>query len=174
MQIWIKKNKNKLIFYLNFNFFFPKFKSKLLNTEISIKHLILIKYTTKKFKVRYSETDQMGFVHHSNYLKYFELARIEWLNEVGFSYKRLEKNGVIMPVIDAEIFFKSPAFFDDLLCVELTLLEIPKIKVRFKYMVLNQLGKEVATGSTTLAFLNSQTKRPIRCPESLTDKFQSL
>ena len=49
MQIWIKKNKNKLIFYLNFNFFFPKFKSKLLNTEISIKHLILIKYTTKKF-----------------------------------------------------------------------------------------------------------------------------
>jgi len=134
----------------------------------------LIKYTTKKFKVRYSETDQMGFVHHSNYLKYFELARIEWLNAVEFSYKRLEENGVIMPVIDAEIFFKSPAFFDDLLSVELTLLEMPKIKVKFKYLVMNQLGNEVATGSTTLAFLNSKNNRPIRCPESLTEKLQSL
>ena len=134
----------------------------------------MIKYTTKKFKVRYSETDQMGFVHHSNYLKYFELARIEWLNAVEFSYKRLEENGVIMPVIDAEIFFKSPAFFDDLLSVELTLLEMPKIKVKFKYLVMNQLGNEVATGSTTLAFLNSKNNRPIRCPESLTEKLQSL
>ena len=134
----------------------------------------MIKYTTKKFKVRYSETDQMGFVHHSNYLKYFELARIEWLNAVEFSYKRLEENGVIMPVINAEIFFKSPAFFDDLLSVELTLLEMPKIKVKFKYLVINHLGNEVATGSTTLAFLNSKNNRPIRCPESLTEKLQSL
>ncbi len=134
----------------------------------------MIKYTTKKFKVRYSETDQMGFVHHSNYLKYFELARIEWLNAVEFSYKRLEENGVIMPVIDAEIFFKSPAFFDDLLSVELTLVEMPKIKVKFKYIVINHLGKEVATGSTTLAFLTSKNNRPTRCPESLTEKLQSL
>ena len=116
----------------------------------------------------------MGFVHHSNYLKYFELARIEWLNTVEFSYKRLENNGVIMPVIDAEIFFKSPAFFDDLLSVELSLHEMPKVKVKLKYLITNDSGKEVANGSTTLAFLNSQNNRPIRCPESLIKKLQTL
>ena len=116
----------------------------------------------------------MGFVHHSNYLKYFELARIEWLNTVEFSYKRLENNGVIMPVIDAEIFFKSPAFFDDLLSVELSLHEMPKVKVKLKYLITNDSGKEVANGSTTLAFLNSQNNRPIRCPENLITKLQTL
>jgi acyl-CoA thioester hydrolase len=116
----------------------------------------------------------MGFVHHSNYLTYFELARIEWLNSIDFSYTSLEKDEVIMPVIKAEIFFMSPAFFDDLLSVELSLLEMPKVKVKFKYIITNNSGKEIATGSTTLAFLNSQNNRPIRCPKSLIKKLQTL
>jgi len=86
----------------------------------------LINYTTKTFKIRYSETDQMGFAHHSNYLNYFELARIEWLNSIGFSYTKLEKQGIVMPVVSANIKYKSPAFFEDLLRIKLSIHEIPQ------------------------------------------------
>jgi len=62
---------------------------------------------------RYSETDSMSFVHHSNYLKYYEIGRLEWLKNIGFSYKKLEENNIIFPVIRSNITFRKPAFFDD-------------------------------------------------------------
>ncbi len=68
----------------------------------------------------------MGFAHHSNYLNYFELARIEWLNSIGFSYTKLEKQGIVMPVVSANIKYKSPAFFEDLLRIKLSIHEIPQ------------------------------------------------
>ena len=83
-------------------------------------------YISEVFRVRYTETDQMGFAHHSNYLNYFEMARIEWLNKIGFSYAALERQGIVMPVVSAQINFKSPAFFDDQLMILLNLKDIPK------------------------------------------------
>ena len=71
-----------------------------------------------QLRVRYSETDQMGVVYHSNYLNYLELSRVEWLRDLGFSYAELEKNGVLLPVVHASLNYRSPARYYDLLRIE--------------------------------------------------------
>ena len=82
--------------------------------EVSIFIILKFQFATSSLKVRYSETDQMGFVHHSNYLKYFELARLDWLSKLGISYKKIEENGILFPVIYSEIKYLFPLKFDDL------------------------------------------------------------
>tara|TARA_B100001057_G_C22776292_1_gene921710 strand:+ start:100 stop:504 length:405 start_codon:yes stop_codon:yes gene_type:complete len=133
----------------------------------------LINYSTKPFRVRYAETDQMGFAHHSNYLKYFEMARIEWLTSIGFSYKKLEGRGTLMPVVTVDLKFKSPCYFDDLITVHLSVNESPKASIFFKYLITNELKKEVASGSTRLAFIDKKN-RIIRCPKNLMSAIQKL
>ena len=116
----------------------------------------------------------MGFAHHSHYLNYFEMARIEWLNSIGFSYAGLERQGIVMPVVSANINYKSPAYFDDLLRIKLLIEEMPKATIEINYTIINESEKEIANGSTTLAFLNNETKRPVRCPQSLLEIIESL
>ncbi len=130
-----------------------------------------MKYKTKAITVRYGETDQMRFVHHSNYLKYFELARIEWLSDLGISYASMELEGILMPVVSAELNFKSPLFFGDNFQVEVSLKSQPKAKLEFYYTIVNQKNKIICWGSTVLAFLSSEKKRPMRCPDFLLEKF---
>lgn len=134
----------------------------------------MIAYRTQIFRIRYTETDQMGFAHHSHYLNYFEMARIEWLNSIGFSYAELEQSGVVMPVVSANINFKSPAFFDDPLRIKLTIEKIPRPSIKIDYVIVDESEKEIANGSTTLAFLNRETNRPIRCPQRLLEIIESL
>ncbi|MDA8757769.1 acyl-CoA thioesterase [Flavobacteriaceae bacterium] len=134
----------------------------------------MIAYRTQIFRIRYTETDQMGFAHHSHYLNYFEMARIEWLNSIGFSYAELEQSGVVMPVVSANINFKSPAFFDDPLRIKLTIEKIPRASIKIDYVIVDESEKEIANGSTTLAFLNRETNRPIRCPQRLLEIIESL
>ena len=134
----------------------------------------MINYISEVFRVRYNETDQMGFAHHSNYLNYFEMARIEWLNKIGFSYAALERQGIVMPVVSVQINFKSPAFFDDPLTIKLFVNEIPKASIKIDYIVMNALKKEIANGSTTLAFLNIEINKPVRCPQKLLEIIESL
>ncbi len=133
----------------------------------------MIKYSTNPFRVRYAETDQMGYVHHSNYLKHFEMARTEWFTSIGFSYKKLEDRGILMPVVTVDLNFKSPCYFDDLITVHLSINELPKASIIFKYLITNQLKKEVASGSTRLAFLGKKN-RIIRCPKNLISAIQKL
>ena len=76
-----------------------------------------MKFFSEPFRVKYSDTDQMGFMHHSNYLKFFENARISWLRELGVSYKKMEEDGVVMPVVSSYLKHIKPSFFDDQLCV---------------------------------------------------------
>ena len=134
----------------------------------------LITYITRIFRIRYTETDQMGFAHHSNYLNYFEMARIQSLNSIGFSYASLEKQGIVMPVVSTNINFKSPAYFDDSLKIKLIILEIPRATIKIDYIVLRGIDKVIANGSTTLAFLNTQTNKAVRCPQTLLDIIESL
>ena len=134
----------------------------------------MITYFTEPFRIRYTETDQMGFAHHSNYLNYFEMARIEWLNKIGYSYKELEAQGIVMPVVSANINFKRPAFFDDFLRIKLTLEAIPKVTIKINYLIINESEEEIASGSTVLAFLNQSNNKPVRCPNSLLEVIQFL
>ena len=130
-----------------------------------------MEYTTNKITVRYSETDQMQFVHHSNYLKYFELARLEWLTALGVSYSDMEKKGILMPVVQANLDFKTPLYFGDDFKVSVVLKNLPRATLVFDYEIINQKNKIICLGTTVLAFLSPNNKRPMRCPEILLEKF---
>ena len=130
-------------------------------------------FTSKPLLVRYGETDQMGVVHHSNYLRYFEVARLEWLSALGVSYASMEKEGLIMPVIDVKVTYKTPALFDDSLTIYIFLSELPRVKIIFSYEIKNQKDEIVCTGETTLAFLNAKTRKPVRCPEEFSALFST-
>lgn len=124
--------------------------------------------------VRYGETDQMGVVHHSNYLRYFEVARLEWLTNLGISYNKMESSGVMMPVIQVTIDYKTPARFEDAITIGIRLRELPLVKMIFDYRVFNQQHELLCTASTTLAFMRSDNRRPIRCPEEFKAVFAAV
>lgn len=116
----------------------------------------------------------MGVVHHSNYLRYFEVARIEWLTQLGVSYQAMEEAGVMMPVIEAQIAYKTPAKFEDALRIKIHLKEVPLVKMTFLYEVVNQKEEVVCTALTTLAFMNATNRRPHRCPENFKQIFAAV
>jgi len=126
-----------------------------------------------KIKVRYCETDQMGLVHHGSYINYFEEARISWISNLGFSYSEMEKSGIILPVSKLYVSYLRPAYFDDDLVVNVELAEMPTSRLIFNYTIKNK-DEVVVTGTTVLAFLNKETKRPVRCPDYMLQKVNSL
>ncbi|MGB1307652.1 MAG: acyl-CoA thioesterase [Oceanihabitans sp.] len=121
-------------------------------------------------RVRYGETDQMGVVHHGNYALYLEMGRTEWLRTFGISYSQMEKQGVMLPVIHMALNFKKSAFYDELLTVKTRLVKTPAVKIEFEYEISNSLGEILVTANTVLAFINMETKRPIKCPDYILDK----
>ena len=131
-----------------------------------------MEYITKPILIRYYETDQMGFVHHSNYLRYFELARIEWISSLGFSYQKMEERGFLMPVINANIEFKRPLTFGNSFRVKIQSKEIPKVKFELIYEIVIDRDIIVARGSTILAFLSSHNLKAVRCPKFFSDLFK--
>lgn len=131
-------------------------------------------YTTSiDIRVRYAETDQMGFVYYGNYATYFEIGRVEALRSLGLSYKTMEEEGCLLPVVDFHIKYLAPATYDDLIRVETTIDILPTSKIHFVYKCSNG-DKLLTTAETTLVFMNSETKRPMRCPQPLLDKLQSF
>ena len=128
-------------------------------------------YTTKPFLVRYYETDKMGIVHHSNFLRYLEIARLEWLNKLGLDYNEIEKNGIILPVVDVSISYKQPARYGDTLRVQVSLKDRPKVTINFDYKVINQFNKLICIAQTKICFLNEKTSKAIRCPENILNNF---
>ena len=126
-----------------------------------------------KIKVRYCETDQMGLVHHGSYINYFEEARISWISNLGFSYSEMEKSGIILPVSKLNVSYLRPAYFDDELVVNVELAELPTSRLIFNYTIKNK-DEVVATGTTVLAFLNKETKKPVRCPDYMLEKVTPL
>lgn len=130
-----------------------------------------MKFTTKQISVRYCESDQMHFVHHSNYLKYFELARLEWLSNLQISYSEMESQGILMPVVKASLKYIKPLFFGDNFNITVILKKKPKATLEFDYKILNQNNELICVGDTSLAFLSSKTKLPMRCPKFLLEKF---
>jgi acyl-CoA thioester hydrolase len=122
-------------------------------------------------RVRFCDTDMMGIVHHSNYITYFELARIEYLRRRGLTYAAFTKTGFHLPVISAEARYLRPAHLDDILGIEARLVELSRVKVGFAYRVLRAgtAGDELlATGHTLLACVDDQ-HRPVRMPREAGD-----
>ena len=109
-----------------------------------------------QIRVRYYETDCMGIVHHSNYIRYYEVARTEMLREFGTTYRQM---------LDVHSSYGAPAYDDDLLTVRVTLAELPKVRMRFDFEIYRENGERINTGSVTLAFMNSATRRACRAPQ---------
>ena len=122
-----------------------------------------------EIRVRYGETDQMGVVHHGNYALYLEMGRIEWLRKSGLSYKRMEEEGVGLPVVSMQLNFKKPAFYDDVIRVKTTLKKKPIVTIEFDYEILNESNETISTASTVLAFVDLKTNSPIRPPKYFLD-----
>lgn len=122
------------------------------------------------FRIRYSETDQMGVVYHGNYAQYLELARVEWLRSLGISYKNMEEGGIMLPVISLSINYLKPALYDDLITVKVILNKKPTVRIEFDYEITNEAGELLATANTVLVFMDMKRKRPIKCPQFLLDK----
>ena len=128
-----------------------------------------MKNFSMQIKVRYCETDQMGLVHHGSYVNYFEEARISWISNLGFSYGEMEKSGIILPVSKLNINYLRPAYFENDLVVNVELAELPTSRLIFNYTITNK-DEVVVTGTTVLAFLNKETKKPVRCPDYMLEK----
>ncbi|MGB0789095.1 MAG: acyl-CoA thioesterase [Marinirhabdus sp.] len=131
-----------------------------------------MKENLTKIRVRYAETDQMGVVYYGNYAQYLEQGRTEWLRQLGFSYKWMEANGIILPVTNLTINFKLPARYDDVICVTTKLKEPPAFKIEFHYEIHNQNGDLLAGAQTTLVFLDAATKKLVRAPAYLLEKLK--
>ena len=124
------------------------------------------------FRVRFGETDQMGVVYHGNYVQYLEMGRVEWLRDLGITYRSMEENGIMLPVISLQMNFKQSALYDDLLTVETRLVKTPSVKIEFDYTIRNEADVVLVEANTVLAFMDKKNKRPIRCPAYILSKLE--
>lgn len=126
----------------------------------------------EKIRVRYAETDQMGYVYYGNYAAYYEVARTEMLRTTGFSYKELEEMGVMMPVLEMNIQYNQPAKYDELLTVKVIIKEKPAVRIKFDYEVYNEKGALLNTGNTQLVFVDMARNRPCKAPDVFMQKME--
>ncbi|MEP0133803.1 MAG: thioesterase family protein [Eudoraea sp.] len=130
-------------------------------------------YYQFSFRVRYGETDQMGVVYHGNYAQYLEMGRVEWLRALGISYKSMEENGIILPVISLQLKFIKSAVYDDLITVVTKLKKTPSVRIEFDYEIYNEAAELLVEANTVLAFINAKTKKPVKCPDYLMNKLEN-
>jgi acyl-CoA thioester hydrolase len=125
------------------------------------------------FRVRYAETDQMGVVYHGNYAQYLEMGRVEWLRSFGISYKSMEENGIMLPVISLHLNFKKSAVYDDLITVVTRLKKTPSVRIEFDYEIYNEAMDILVEANTVLVFIDMEKKKPVKCPDYLLEKLYS-
>ncbi len=125
-------------------------------------------------RVRYAETDQMGVVYHGNYAVYFEMGRVEWLRNLGVSYKKMEETGIMLPVVSLTMNYKKPARYDDLLTVTTRFKSQTSVKIEFDYEIHNEKGELLTTGHSVLVFVDMKTGKPTLPPDYITEKLKNL
>ncbi|MBQ7985500.1 MAG: acyl-CoA thioesterase [Bacteroidales bacterium] len=129
------------------------------------------------YRIKYYETDKMGYVHNSNYFRLFETGREETMRHCGLSYDDIEKMGVMMPLIEQFARYHVPAHYDDNVIIRTTVKGMPTAKIHFEYEVFSvQNGKKVlhCNGWNKLCFVDEQTRKPQRCPKFLTDILEKV
>lgn len=124
-----------------------------------------------EIRVRYAETDRMGYVYYGNYATYFEVARVEALRQLGVSYKSLEDKGILLPVADYTIKYLLPAHYDDVLIIQTHIMALPTARILFEYKTYR--GDQLLnTASTTLVFVDAKSGRPVRCPDEILNELR--
>ena len=125
-----------------------------------------------KIRVRYGETDQMSFVYYGVYAQYYEVGRVELLRSLGLSYKEIEAMGFALPVVNMNINYKKPAFYDDELTIKTTIKELPSAKITFHYGTLNEKRELLNVGQVILVFINKKTGNPCSAPKVIMNKLK--
>lgn len=125
-------------------------------------------------RVRYAETDQMGVVYHGNYAQYFEMGRVEWLRNLGVSYKWMEENGIMLPVVSLSLNYKKPARYDDVLRVKTIFKNQASVKIEFDYEIYNEKDELLTTGYSMLVFVNMKSGRPTLPPDYVAERLKNL
>jgi acyl-CoA thioester hydrolase len=125
-----------------------------------------------QLRVRYAETDKMGYVYYGNYATYFEVARVETMRAFGISYKTLEDDGIMMPVLDYKSKYVRPAKYDDLLTITIFIKSMPTARILFEYEVKNEEGVLLNVAETTLVFVDMKTGKPCVVPQNFKSMLQ--
>ncbi|MBV6404208.1 MAG: acyl-CoA thioesterase [Flavobacteriales bacterium] len=120
-----------------------------------------------QLRVRYGETDRMGYLYYGNYAEHFEVGRVEALRALGFPYRRIEDEGVLLPVRELHVRYHAPAHYDDLLTVITRVPAMPEVRIVFHYEVRDERDVLLTEASTTLVFVDRRTGRPRRAPHDL-------
>jgi acyl-CoA thioester hydrolase len=128
---------------------------------------------TTQIRVRYGETDQMGYLYYGNYALYYEVGRAEAIRELGFTYRQLEEMGTFMPVVELKSQYFRPALYDDLVTVKTLLKELPDgPKIEFYSELYNESGQLLNKGITTLVFYDPKNKEKTVMAEELRTRLQ--
>lgn len=127
-----------------------------------------------KLRVRYAETDRMGYVYYGNYATYYEVGRVEALRQLGLSYKEMEDSGIMLPVLEYSIKYFKPAFYDEELMIKTIIPEIPQVRIKFLYECYNSNNILLNKGETTLVFVNTSSGRPCSAPVPFVERIKSF
>jgi acyl-CoA thioester hydrolase len=128
--------------------------------------------STTKVRVRYGETDKMGYVYYGIYPLYYEIGRTELMREFGLPYKKIEDMGIILPVKTLDIKYHKAAKYDDLLTIKTTIKELPGVRITFYYEILNEKEELLNEGTTMLIFVNEKSQRPMKAPDVLINQLE--
>ncbi|MFT4662382.1 MAG: acyl-CoA thioester hydrolase [Patiriisocius sp.] len=127
-----------------------------------------------QIRVRYAETDQMGYVYYGNYPQYYEVGRVEAMRQLGMPYKKLEENGIMLPVSHLNVKYIRPAHYDDLLTIKTTIKKIPEVRIEFEYEIYNEKDVLLNIGTTTLVFVDLNSGRPTKAPQEMIDSIKKF
>lgn len=120
-----------------------------------------------QIRVRYADTDQMGYVYYGNYAIYYEIGRTEAMRSLGFPYQEMEKNGIWLPIVSINSRYIKPAFYDDEITIVTTIPTLPERTIVFDYKLYNQAKNLINEGSTTLVFFDAITKKTTNIPTTM-------
>jgi acyl-CoA thioester hydrolase len=123
-----------------------------------------------KIRVRYGETDQMGYMYYGNYAEFYEVGRVEMLRSLGLTYSGMEQSGIMMPVLELNCKYLKPALYDEEISVKVIMDKMPGIRIHFRYELSNENSELINTGETLLVFINMKTNRPCLPPQDFIDK----
>jgi len=125
-----------------------------------------------KIRVRYGETDQMGYMYYGNYAQFYEVGRVEMLRSLGMTYRSMEESGVMLPVLEMRCKYLKPALYDEEITVKVILNKIPGIKIHFRYELFNEQLQLINEGETTLAFVDIKKNKPCLPPEDFLNRLK--
>jgi acyl-CoA thioester hydrolase len=123
-----------------------------------------------KIRVRYGETDQMGYMYYGNYAQYYEVGRVEMLRSLGMSYSSMEADGIMMPVLELKCKYIKPARYDQEITVKTIIKTLPGVRIFFEYELYNEKEELINIGSTTLVFVDMKKNKPTNPPENFMEK----